>query len=212
MRKSLLAELRQDHCSIGEIILTFVILTNTKQIKSNDYFPHSKLTDKPKDEKSEAATPAIAEINFEEIGKGNNHVLPIFKTASLGPNENTNKIVPTNDEVMDTTPVKQESYKDDEINKIESNDSKMVVHKGALIDIEKLLQQMARSEKAREETEIRLVELTKANAELQSSNSKSKDKVKDLQSELKNTNRKLTEAETNLSSANVSFYFLTSKK
>lgn len=80
----------------------------------------------------------------------------------------------------------------------------MIMHKGALIDIEKLLQQMHRSERAREETELRLVDLTKANNELQSSGSKSKDKIKDLQSELKSCNRKLGDSEANLSSANVS--------
>lgn len=77
------------------------------------------------------------------------------------------------------------------------------MYKGALVDIEKLLQQMDRSEKAREETELRLVDLTKVNNELQSSGSKSKDKIKDLQSELKSCNRKLGDAEASFFSANV---------
>lgn len=86
----------------------------------------------------------------------------------------------------------------------ESTDaSQMVMYNGALIDIAKLMQQMARAESAREQTEQRIAELIKSNNELQSTNTRSKDKIKDLQSELKSSNRKLNDAESGLSSANV---------
>lgn len=103
--------------------------------------------------------------------------------------------------------VKTESPKADEISECSENvaESHMVMHKGALIDVEKLLQQLNRSEKAREETEFRLTELTKTHSDLQSSNSKAKDKIKDLQSELKSCNRKINDGDSNLSSANVGY-------
>lgn len=100
---------------------------------------------------------------------------------------------------------KDESPKADELEQNTNEESShMVMHKGALVDIEKLLQQLNRSEKAREESELRLCDLLKSNSDLQSSNSKAKDKIKDLQSELKSCNRKVSDAESSLSSANVS--------
>lgn len=80
----------------------------------------------------------------------------------------------------------------------------MVSYKGGLIDIEKLLEQMKRSEKARDETEQLLVDLRKTNVELVASNTRGKDKIKDLQSSLKSSNRKLSDTEQQLSTVNVS--------
>lgn len=79
----------------------------------------------------------------------------------------------------------------------------MVSYKGGLIDIEKLLEQMKRSEKARDETEQLLVDLRKTNTELVASNTRGKDKIKDLQSSLKSSNRKLNDTEQQLSTVNV---------
>lgn len=152
-----------------------------------------KLTDKPKDEKSE---PPAKETEEEiiEIGKGNNSFLPIFQLNS--------KITTPQEQVADENKKSDaDTVKESEG---DSSEAHMVMHKGALIDIEKLLQQLKRSEKAREETELRLVELTKTNTDLQTSSSKAKDKVKDLQSDLKSCNRKLSDFEATLSSTNVS--------
>lgn len=77
----------------------------------------------------------------------------------------------------------------------------MVSYKGSFIDIEKLLDQMKRSEKARNDTEQLLVDLRKTNGDLTSSNSRAKDKIRDLQSDVKSYSRKLTDAEQSLSSA-----------
>lgn len=63
---------------------------------------------------------------------------------------------------------------------------------------------MARSENAREKTEELLVELRKNNTELKSSSTKAKDKIKDLEKELKNCGRLLNDAEQGLSVTNVS--------
>lgn len=93
-----------------------------------------------------------------------------------------------------------------------SDASQMVLYKGALVDIAKLMQQMSRAELAREQTEQRFNELIKTNNELQSSNSRAKDKLKDLQSELKSSHRKLSDAESGLTSANVSYNFAVSDR
>lgn len=77
----------------------------------------------------------------------------------------------------------------------------MVSYKGSFIDIAKLLDQMKRSEKARADTEQLLVDLRKTNADLTSSNSRNKEKIRDLQSDVKSYSRKLTDAELALSSA-----------
>lgn len=158
-----------------------------------------KLTDKPKDE----ATPAILSEsieNVEELGFGNNSFLPFHENAA---SSQMNKIAVK-------SIIKEETTKSGSsiVEKIGdgsecTNENNMVMYKGALIDVEKLLQQLNRSEKAREETEIRLTELSKTHNELQSSNSKAKDKIKDLQSELKSCSRKATDSESSLNSANV---------
>lgn len=158
------------------------------------------MTDKPKEE---AASAVVAESieNLEELGKGNNSILPIFEDITL--NQSNSKAVP-----------QQSSYEyiskstSENVDKVAEDggttESHMVMHKGALIDIEKLLQQLNRSEKAREETELRLLDLSKMQSESQSTNAKSRDKIKDLQSELKSCNRKLSDAESSLSTSNVS--------
>lgn len=151
------------------------------------------MTDKPKDEKHEVIETGV---NIEELGKGNNCLMPVFQKDAFIKNDKKASIEPAKSLNETITEVKET------VN--ETKESHMIMHKGALIDIDKLLQQMSRSEKALEETELRLVELTKINNDLQSSSIKAKDKIKDLQSELKSNNRKLGDAEINASSANVS--------
>lgn len=84
----------------------------------------------------------------------------------------------------------------------------MILYKGAFVDIEKLLDQMRRSEKARDDTEQMLVDLRKTNAELLASNTRSKDKIKDLQSDVKSYSRKLSDVEQTLSSTTVGQSYL----
>lgn len=75
---------------------------------------------------------------------------------------------------------------------------------GGLLDVQKLLDQLKRSENAREETEQQLVDLRKQNTDLNASYSKANNKIKDLSSDIKSYNRKLNDVEQNLSSTNVS--------
>lgn len=135
-----------------------------------------------------------SEEKIIELGKGNNSCLPVFQLIS---NVTTPQAQAPDENKKSNADAGKETEGD-------PSEAHMVMHKGALIDIERLLQQLKRSEKAREETELRLVEFTRINSELQTSGSKAKDKVKDLQSELKSCNRKLSDAETCLSTTNVS--------
>lgn len=161
------------------------------------------MTDKPKDEAPTTIASESVE-NLEELGKGNTLLLPSF--ASSDATSPLTKVVaeqqPPSAVAVESTTI--ESLGENSMEQTAENRGNLVMYNGAMIDVEKLLQQLNRSEKAREETEWRLTELNKAHAELQSSNAKSKDKLKDLQSELKSCNRKMNDAESSLSSANVS--------
>lgn len=154
-----------------------------------------KLTDKTKEE---AATTILSDSieNDEELGIGNNTYLSFYES---GTSSQTTKVT--------VEPIVKEETVEAETQLAESgdgtNESNMVMHKGALIDVAKLLQQLNRSEKAREQTELRLTEITRTHNELQSSNSKSKERIKDLQSELKSCSRKASDAESSLNSTNV---------
>lgn len=133
-----------------------------------------------------------------DLGKGNTHLLPGAQPSGSGegqarPTDGSDEDMTDGVDVVDG------------IGPDASADGvRMVVHKGALIDVAKLLQQIAQAELAREQTEQRINELIRANGDLQSSGARAKDKIKDLQSELKSSNRKLSEAESNFSGANVS--------
>lgn len=81
----------------------------------------------------------------------------------------------------------------------------LVQFNGSLVNIQQLLDQMRRSEAAREGTERLLVDLRQKNGELTSSNSRNEKRIKDLNSDLKSVSRKLQDTESSLSSATVSF-------
>lgn len=162
--------------------------------KKNSDFSR-KLTDKPKDEKHEAIEFGADVV--EELGKGNNRFMPIFQT---------NESIADKQQSIESRfihPADVDKSADD-VDQTTADSSQMVLYKGALVDIAKLMHQMSRAELAREQTEQRFNELSKTNSELQSSNSRAKDKLKDLQSELKSAHRKLSDAESGLTSANVS--------
>lgn len=145
-----------------------------------------RLTDQPKDEKSEAVVKQAIkgdikpELRIESVPTGNIALLPVFKRS-----------------IEIKSEIKQEPDIPTEENGASTEiDPKLVMHKGCLVDVDKLLDQLNRSEKAREKTEELLVELRKNYTELKTSNTKAKDKVKVLQADLSRT-------EQSLSSANV---------
>lgn len=164
------------------------------------HFNFRKLTDKPKDEAT-SGTPVESIENLVELGKGNNTLLPSFEKVALNQSSSKSFQQPSNDEKTKSPGKSEQTGKDN------TSKSHMVMHNGALIDIEKLLLQLNRTERAHEETENRLSELMKSHSDLQSSNSKSKDKIKDLQSELKTCNRKINDFESSVNNTSVSIIF-----
>lgn len=191
-----------DHYFTGNFRF-FPILRFKAEITDEFDFNCRKLTDKPKDE-AQTTIPSESIENVEELGKGNNLILPSFvSNEAIGLSAKTKSVTEQPNAAIEIPKV--ESIGENTTESTADDRHHMVMHNGALIDVEKLLQQLNRSEKAREESELRLSELNKTYAELQSSNSKAKDKIKDLQSELKSCNRKMNDAESSLSSANVSF-------
>lgn len=80
----------------------------------------------------------------------------------------------------------------------------LVQFNGSLVNIQQLLEQMKRSEVARENTERILVDLRQKNGELTTCTTRSEKRIKDLNSDLKSMSRKLQDAESGLSSATVS--------
>lgn len=80
----------------------------------------------------------------------------------------------------------------------------LVQFNGSLVNIQQLLEQMRRSEAARENTDRLLVDLRQKSVELTTSNTRNEKRIKDLNSDLKSMSRKLQDAESSLSSATVS--------
>lgn len=196
IQKRLSTKLHPDHYFIGN----FHSILPRIGLIFFDFKLYRKLTDKPKDE-APTTIPSESIENVEELGKGNNLILPVFVSGEAI--SSSAKVVVEQPTVAIEIP-KIESIGENSTESTGENRHHTMMYNGALIDVEKLLQQLNRSERAREETEWRLSELNKTYAELQTSNSKAKDKIKDLQSELKSCNRKMNDAESSLSSANVS--------
>lgn len=149
------------------------------KIANKDAVHYRKLTDNVKDDEtvSEVLDTKLIDHENSSIAIGNLNLLPIFSDRP----EKSNNITPS-------------------INN--DSNSAMIVHNGCLLDIEKLVLQMKRSEKAREEIEQVLSDLTKQHSDLQNSYLKANNKIKDLQSETKSLSKKLRETEDNLFSTN----------
>lgn len=168
------------------------------KVVSRDSLYYRKLTDLPKEddkpegEEKDDEEPELKKVKVEstineiELAKGNRYYLPIFKDKQEQPSSS----------------IVQES--DNKSNEPSVSSNGMVKFNGCLYDIEQLLDQMKRSEQAREETEKMLFELRKQNTDLNTNYTKSQTKIKDLSSDLKNSNRKLSDVEVHLSGVNVS--------
>lgn len=159
-------------------------------------FNYRKLTDLPKldDENKiqneENNEDKLDENVIREMIQGNKSHLPNFKCLENeynSSNEINNKEIP------------------DSINGITR-------YKGGVINLENILSQLKRSEKARDDIEKLLVDLRKKYSELHSNFIKSQSKVKDLNLDIKNITRKLNTTEDKLNIANVSILLKFKKK
>lgn len=72
-----------------------------------------------------------------------------------------------------------------------------------MIDVEKMLKQIKRLEQSRDETDKILANLRKQSGDLQTSNEKAQSKIKELNSDLKSSTRKISDLEGQLSTTNV---------
>lgn len=72
------------------------------------------------------------------------------------------------------------------------------MYQGALMDVGKLLNQLNRSEKARVDTEARMIELKKENTKLSEKNEKSNNTIKSLTTELSDCKKKLQNSDESL--------------
>lgn len=79
----------------------------------------------------------------------------------------------------------------------------MIQFNGSLINIQQLLDQMNRSERARDNAEQLLVDLRQKNSELTVCNGRNEKRIKDLNSDLKTMSRKLQDTESNLMNTTV---------
>lgn len=146
---------------------------------------YRKLTDKPKESETLEETVVLEEksesiTDAADFLKGNKSFLPIFKPKEA---ESDCKLT------------------------IPESSTGLIMFNGGLVDLNKLMEQMKKSDKAREDTEKILVDLRKQNSDLEASNHKANSKIKDLSSDLKSSNRKLADTESNLSSLNVRIFF-----
>ncbi|XP_062536508.1 cell division cycle and apoptosis regulator protein 1-like [Armigeres subalbatus] len=95
-----------------------------------------------------------------------------------------------------TKKIKLEPLQDD--SDIPETNNGLVLHNGGVLDIPKLLEQMRRTEKAREDADQLLIDLRKQNLDLTKSQTRSNDKIKDQAGDIKSLTRKLVDAEQNL--------------
>lgn len=124
----------------------------------------------------------MAEVKSEVVTdeadflKGNKSFLPIFKPVKIDQTIFDGKLT------------------------VPETSTGLIMFNGGLIDLTKLMEQMNKSDRAREDTEKLLVDLRKQNSDLEASNHKANSKIKDLSSDLKSSNRKLTDTESSLNS------------
>lgn len=86
--------------------------------------------------------------------------------------------------------------------------SGLIMYKGGLLDIEKLISQLSRSEKGRTDTEQMLVEVKHRNSDLSSDNTKAHGTIKELNDKLSDYRSKLWASEREIKDYKVSFIHL----
>ncbi|KAL3278362.1 hypothetical protein HHI36_013691 [Cryptolaemus montrouzieri] len=179
----------QTHCGyifdkdIEDLLYTLGLNLSRAQVRklvgkviTRDSLHYRKLTDRPKDEDPLIRTDEIEDSLLKELATGNKKLLPVFINS-------------------DGNKEKSEEGQ----NYAQIKDDGMVIFQGALIDVSKLLSQLERSDKARIETESRLVNLKNDNSKLNEKYDKTNQSIKRVTSELKEYKDKLRSAEDTLS-------------
>lgn len=155
--------------------------------------PETEADDKKKDAEVALEKTEIPEAELKEIATGNINYKEQLKTnLELVLNSDAND----DDDKPPAKKIKLDSATNED--GVPQTESDIVVHNGSIVNIPKLLEQMRRLEKSREEAELLLVDLRKQNADLTKSNARANEKIKDQSTDLKNTSKKLAETEQNL--------------
>lgn len=177
----------QTHCGyifekdIEELLYTLGLNLSRAQVRklvgkviTRDSLHYRKLTDKVKEEDFIVIDDSEKDSNLEELAAGNKKLLRIFST------ENNEIPAGANDESKEKT---NEGF---------------VMFRGALVDVGKLLAQLDRSEKARLDTEARMMEMKADNSKLSDKYQRANGTVKNLSVDLKEYKEKLKVTEESL--------------
>ncbi|KAK5650094.1 hypothetical protein RI129_001123 [Pyrocoelia pectoralis] len=181
----------QTHCGyifekdMEDLLFTLGLNLSRAQVRklvgkviSRDSLHYRKLTDKPKEEDFIVIDDSEKDVNLMELATGNKKLLPIFK----------------ND--CNAVPVPDESSKC--AHTTDGTIYWLVVFRGALVDVTKLMAQLERSDKARIETETRMIDLKNENSKITEKYNKSSSNIRCLNSELKEYKEKLKTSEESL--------------
>ncbi|XP_055603785.1 cell division cycle and apoptosis regulator protein 1-like [Uranotaenia lowii] len=177
---------------------------------TRDSLYYRKLTDKPieqnmEETKEESKTSEASDSNVKTENKEIGEETEMAKSLAIG---NCNYVEQLKDNLElvlkkdlsneEDAPMAKKIKLEPAEDKIPETQSGLVVHKGAVIDISKLLEQMRQSEKSREDTSILLTDIRRQNADLQKNAGRANEKIKDQSSDIKTLTKKLIEAEQNL--------------
>ncbi|KAL0109583.1 hypothetical protein PUN28_014558 [Cardiocondyla obscurior] len=195
----------QTHCGyifdkdIEELIYTLGLNLSRAQVRklvqkvvTRDSLHYRKLTDKSKEDdlkdekkddkedKSESAKSENEEDILRSLALGNKKLLPVF---------------------VGSGPPSKRARREDSI--LEKNDEEtipegIVMYKGSLLDVEKLVSQLKRSEKARLDTEDRMMELQHELTVVNDKSTKQTNSIKSLSEDLKMYKDKLRNSEEKL--------------
>lgn len=176
----------QTHCGyifekdMEDLLFTLGLNLSRAQVRklvgkviSRDSLHYRKLTDKPKDEDFIVIDDSEKDANLMELATGNKKLLPIFKNNCMSASE------------------------EDSSKSSERTDGLVVFH-GALVDVTKLMAQLERSDKARIQTEARMIDLKNENGKITEKYNKSSSNIRSLNSELKEYKEKLKTSEESL--------------
>ncbi|XP_022919300.2 cell division cycle and apoptosis regulator protein 1-like [Onthophagus taurus] len=183
----------QTHCGyifekdIEDLLYTLGLSLSRAQVRklvskviTRDSLHYRKLTDKPKDDDLIVIDDSEKDFNIQELAAGNKRLLPVFKDDEL---------------MFKKMKIEDKNFE----NKESEQHDGLVMFNGALVDINKLMAQLERSNKARIDTESRMVDLKSENIKLTEKNMKCNGSIKSLNSELKETKDKLRINEETLS-------------
>uniref|UniRef100_T1JF56 DBC1/CARP1 catalytically inactive NUDIX hydrolase domain-containing protein n=1 Tax=Strigamia maritima TaxID=126957 RepID=T1JF56_STRMM len=210
----------QNHCGylfdkdVEEVLHTLGLNLSRAQVRkllqkvvSRDTLNYRKLTDKPRlKEEEEKAAAALAEDKMDVEEKnaakamwsneegifGNKKLVPIFKM------EHSVKVKTEQSDSENATDTSENGANQSGSGSIPSG---MVLHKGALVDIDKLIQQLQRSEKARASTEQKVKDMREELDQVKETASNSERSVQKLSSELHDYKKRLQVTDDSLKKA-----------